>query len=131
MKGSKLFLWYCGILLCLPWAALPQEFTPIYENLNKLEDLMNESQKLTGDIQKDNENLKAALENLDELLKTQEALLAEQDQAFKAYQEISRKQSALLGKHISKSRKLTISLIVGLPLAAGLGLLSGLLINTP
>jgi Fic family protein len=127
--GKKSLSLFCGILLCLSWGVFPQEFTPIYENLNRLEALMRESQQLTGDMRRDNESLKAALENLEELLRTQGALLAEQEKAWNEYQEISRKQSELLGKHISRSRRLTISLAVGLPLAAGAGLLAGWLIR--
>ncbi|MDR1278871.1 MAG: hypothetical protein LBK02_08975 [Treponema sp.] len=130
MSGLKrLRLLFYGILLCLSWDARPQEFTPIYENLMRLEDLMIESQRLTGSMRSDNESLKSALENLDELLKTQGALLAEQEKAFGEYQEISRRQSELLGKHIRRSRRLTVSLTVGLPLAAGAGFLAGWLIS--
>jgi hypothetical protein len=130
MRGlKKLRLLFCGILLCLSWDAFPREFAPVYENLNRLEDLMIESRRLTEDMLSDNESLKSALENLDVLLKTQGELLAEQERAFSECREISRRQSELLGKHIRRSRTLTVSFIVGIPLAAGAGLLAGWLMS--
>jgi hypothetical protein len=114
-----LFLWLASL------SALPaQEFAPIYTNLDRLESLMKESQSLIGSMESDNENLKAALTNLDGLLRTQGELLAGQQKAWEEQQAISARQSELLGKSIAKSKRLTISLMVAVPvvLAAGTGL---------
>jgi hypothetical protein len=90
---------------------------------------MTESLNLTESTLKDNEDLKAALNNLDELLKTQGELLAEQQKAWEEQREISERQSELLGKYISRSRILTVSLLIGLPLAAGAGILTGVILG--
>jgi hypothetical protein len=107
----------------------PQEFAPIYENLNRLDSIMLELRNSNEAMSEDNENLKSALETLNELLKEQGELLNEQDRSFRETQKISEKQAALLGSYISRSRTLTISLIAGIPLAAGAGLLAGWLIS--
>jgi hypothetical protein len=117
------------LLLALSQVLSAQEFTPIYENLDRLESLMSESQALIESTQKDNESLETALQNLDELLKTQGALLAEQQRAWEEQQAISRRQSELLGKYVHKSKVLTVSLTVGIPLAVGAGILTGMLIS--
>jgi septal ring factor EnvC (AmiA/AmiB activator) len=119
----------CVMLLCLPWAVLPQEFTPIYENLDRLDGIMTELQNSNEVMIKDNESLNSALETLNELLQEQGRLLNEQAEASREMREISGRQAALLGSYISRSRILTVSLTVGIPLAAGAGLLAGWLIS--
>jgi hypothetical protein len=125
-KSLSLFF---GICLCLPWGAWPQEFSPIYDNLNRLGDIMTGLQNSNEAMTRDNGSLKSGLENLSALLKEQGKLLNEQDEASREMQKISEKQAALLGSYISRSRNLKISLLVAVPLAAGAGVLAGVLIN--
>jgi chemotaxis protein histidine kinase CheA len=130
MNGlKKIWLLFCGILLCLPWAARPQDFAPIYENLNRLDALMIELRESNESMNKDNESLNVALGNLDELLKTQGELLAEQRKISEEAREISRRQAELLAASLSKSKRLTISLIIGIPAAASLGILTGVILG--
>lgn len=119
-----------GILLFLSSDVFSQEFAPIYENLNRLESIMSELQTSNENMTKDNESLRTALENLNGLLEMQGQLLGEQQTAWEEARKISARQAHLLGTYISKSRKLRIYLIVGLPVAAGIGILTGVLIGS-
>jgi hypothetical protein len=90
---------------------------------------MSELESSNEAMTRDNESLNCALENLSGLLKEQGRLLNEQEQASREMREISERQAALLGSYISRSRRLTVSLMVGLPLAAGAGFLAAWLIR--
>jgi hypothetical protein len=130
MNRYKKSLWLlCGIFLCLPWALWPQEFSPIYDNLNRLDGIMTELRNSNESMTRDNGNLNSALENLSALLREQGKLLNEQEESSRETRKISEKQAALLGSYIARSRRLKISLLVAVPLAAGAGVLAGVLIR--
>jgi len=113
------------LFVFLSQAVFAQEFTDIYGNLNRLHDLMIKELNLNESMRQDNESLKSALNTLSELLTEQGKLLNEQEKNYNSQQAISKRQSQLLGKYISKSKGLTIGLIAGIPAAAGLGFLIG------
>jgi hypothetical protein len=117
--------WLLLLLAALSWASWGQEFTPIYENLDRLDSIMSALENSNAAMARDNGNLNAALETLSGLLKEQGALLREQEQASGEMRELSERQAALLGKYIARSKNLRIGLLIGIPAAAGLGLLAG------
>ena len=113
------------VLFAFSWGLFAQEFTGIYENLDKLNEIMQNELNLNESMAKDNESLKTALDTLSLLLKEQGTLLQAQEKNYNNQQAISERQSQLLGKYISRSRGLTIGLIAGIPAAAGIGILAG------
>ncbi len=90
--------------------------------------LPDESLNVTESTLAERANLKTALRNLEELLRTQGELLTEQRNAWEEQREISARQSQLLGTYAARSKRLTLSLIIAVPAAAGLGLLAGILL---
>jgi hypothetical protein len=113
------------LLLALSWALPAQEFTPVYENLDRLSGLIESELSLNGDMIRDNESLKSALNTLSELLREQGKLLGEQEQNSLKERAISARQAELLTRYIGRSRNLTIGLIVAVPAAVGAGTLIG------
>jgi hypothetical protein len=117
------------LLLALPWAARAQEFTPIYDNLDRLNDIMNNWQISIDEQRKDNESLKASMSTLSELLREQGKLLNEAREEQQRREAIEQRQAQLLLTYITKSKRLKIGLTAGIPLAVGAGILAGLLMS--
>jgi hypothetical protein len=117
------------LVWALPWVSWGQEFTPIYENLDRLGSIMKNWQTSLEEQRSDNESLKSALHTLDELLREQGRLLNEAAHEQSQREAIEKRQAALLLRYTARSRNLRIGLLIGIPAAAGAGLLAGWLMS--
>ena len=119
-KKSFLFLFLLGAFC---WEPQAQEFGVIYENLDRLNGIIESELRLNESMRQDNESLNEALRTLEELSRAQGELLAEQERNYQRQREICERQAVLLGRHIRLSKNLRFGLLVGIPAAAGAGAL--------
>lgn len=128
-KKIAAMLCWSLLLSALPWALLAQDFGPIFDNLSRLDGIMTSLRESNNEQQRDNELLQTTIANLQNLLQTQGQLLNDQANDYAETVRISQKQAALLQTYISRSRRLTVTVIIAVPAAGLLGWIAGRVIR--
>jgi hypothetical protein len=112
----------CFAFLFLSWALYSQELSDtsgkdILENLSQLEALLNNIEARSNWQESELQRLNEIISDSKGISMTQGELLNDLQRQLAQMSAISERQSALLGKSLSKSKVLSVSLIVGLPVA--------------
>jgi uncharacterized coiled-coil protein SlyX len=119
------------VLFCLSWALYSQEspdtsVTPILENLNQLEALLNNIEARSSLQENELERLNQIITDSRNISMTQGEYLNDLQNQLAQMSAIAERQSSLLKKSLLKSKILTVSLIVAVPaVIAGTAWLTG------
>jgi uncharacterized coiled-coil protein SlyX len=118
------------VLFLLSWALFSQEssdtsVTPILENLSQLEALLNSIEARSVLQESELQRLNRIITDSRSISMTQGELLNGLQNQLAQMSGIAGRQSALLKKSLFRSRVLTVSLIVAVPVAAVLGIWAG------
>ena len=131
-KNIPFFAFFCVFSLVLPPAALPQDFSSIDSDLQRLETLITNTLSNTEEQQKLLEDLRKNLDESGNLIESYETTIAGQENLLRTLQtrltemsEIYRTQSSLSAKYEASSKFWKTFTLIGIPAAA---LLSGGLI---